>query len=75
MNRNITFRADEALIEEARKVAREEDTTLNEQFRLWLRGYAHKRRAARGREVMERMGTYVSTGGRKLTRDELNERR
>ena len=73
--RNITFTADEQLIEEARAVAREENTTLNEQFRLWLEAYARKRRAARGREVMERMGTYVSTGGRKPTRDELNERR
>lgn len=75
MPRTITFTADGSLIDEARAAAREEDTTLNEQFRIWLEDYTRKRRARRGIAVMERMGTYVSTGGRKLTRDELNERR
>ena len=40
MARNITFSADEALIEAAREAARSENTTLNEQFRLWLESYA-----------------------------------
>ncbi len=75
MIRNITFTADEALIEDAREVAREEQTTLNEQFRLWLEGYARKRRAARAIEVMERIGSYASSGGRTFTREERNERR
>ena len=75
MTRNITFTADEALIEEAREVAREDNTTLNEQFRLWLEAYTRKRRAQRGLAVMERIGQYASSGGRRFTRDELNERR
>ncbi|MDQ6639327.1 MAG: hypothetical protein M3Z15_06625 [Pseudomonadota bacterium] len=75
MARNITFSADEALIDEARAVAREDNTTLNEQFRIWLEAYTRKRRAARAKEVLERMGKYVSTGGRKFTREEMNERR
>ena len=75
MARNITFTADEALIDEARESARADNTTLNEQFKLWLEAYTRKRRAQRGIEVMERLGKYVSSGGRKLTRDELNERR
>ncbi len=75
MARNITFTADEALIDEAREIARADNTTLNEQFKLWLEAYTRKRRAQRGIEVMERLGKYVSSGGRKLTRDELNERR
>lgn len=75
MIRNITFTADETLIEDAREVAREEKTTLNEQFRLWLETYARKRRAARAMEVMERIGKYASSGGRTFTREERNERR
>ena len=69
MTRNITFTADEALIEEARAVAREDNTTLNEQFRLWLEAYTRKRRAQRGLAVMERIGQYASSGGRRFTRD------
>jgi len=34
--KNITLSADEALIEAARAQAKAENTTLNEQFRLWL---------------------------------------
>jgi len=75
MARNITFTADEALIEEARAVAREEQTTLNEQFRIWLESYARKRRVARGLDVMDRIGSYASSGGRTFTRSERNERR
>jgi hypothetical protein len=74
MSRNITFAADETLIDEARAVARAENTTLNEQFGLWLEQYARKRRAARAMETVDRMRRYVRTGGRKFTRDEMNER-
>ena len=73
--KNITFTADENLIEAAREQAREEQTTLNEQFRQWLEQYARKRQAARAVEVMDRMGQYVASGGHAPTRDELNERR
>ncbi len=75
MVRNITFTADEALIAEAREIAREEQTTLNEQFRLWLESYTRKRRAARAIEVMERIGRYANSGGRTFTREERNERK
>ena len=75
MVRNITFTAEETLIDHARQVARSENTTLNEQFRLWLESYARKHQAAQAMEVMERLGKYVSSGGRKFTRDEANERR
>ncbi len=75
MARNITFTADEALIDEAREAAREDNTTLNEQFRIWLEAYTRKRRAARAMAVVERIGKYASSGGRKFTREEMNERR
>jgi hypothetical protein len=73
--KNITFTAEESLIEAAREQARAEQTTLNEQFRQWLEQYARKRQAARAVEVIDRMGQYVATGGHTPTRDELNERR
>ena len=40
--KNITFSADEHLIEAARRRASSENTTLNEQFRLWLESYAER---------------------------------
>jgi hypothetical protein len=73
--KNITFAADEDLITAAREQAESEGSTLNEQFRLWLARYAAKRRAARAMEVVERLGQRVDMGGRKVTRDEMNERR
>ena len=72
--KNITLSADEALIEAARAQAHADSTTLNEQFRIWLAQYARKQRVARFREVMDELQGKVSTGGRKFTRDEMNER-
>lgn len=40
--KNITFSADESLIEAARERAKRENTTLNAQFRLWLIEYSRK---------------------------------
>jgi hypothetical protein len=71
--KNITLSADEALIEAARERARAENTTLNEQFRRWLAEYAHKQRLRRYEEVMSGLRGKVVVG-RKLTRDEMNER-
>ncbi len=75
MTKNITFAADAALIEEARAAARSENTTLNEQFRLWLEQYARKRRAAKAMQTIADLQKKYSTGGRKFTREEMNERR
>ena len=75
MTKNITFAADEALIEEARAAARSENTTLNAQFRLWLEQYARKRRAAKAMQTIAELQKKYSTGGRKFTREEMNERR
>ena len=75
MTKNITFAADEALIEEARAAARADNTTLNEQFRLWLEQYARKRRAAKAMQTIAELQKKYSTGGRKFTREEMNERR
>ncbi|HHW78886.1 MAG TPA: hypothetical protein GX399_17945 [Xanthomonadaceae bacterium] len=75
MTKNITFSADEALIEEAREVARLNNTTLNEQFRLWLEQYARQRRVQQFEALMARTKGQYSSGGRVFTRDERNERR
>ncbi|MBA2377119.1 MAG: hypothetical protein ACR2N0_09865 [Rubrobacteraceae bacterium] len=75
MKKNITLSADEALIEAARERARSEGTTLNEEFRHWLVGYSRReRRAEEAMMVVRELREKVRTGGRKFTRDEMNER-
>jgi hypothetical protein len=72
--KNVTLSAEEHLIEAARERARIEHSTLNEQFRRWLADYAHSReRLSRYDEVMATLRGKLQVG-RKLTRDEMNER-
>lgn len=70
----MTLSADERDIEAARARARLEKTTLNEQFRRWLASYANPNDALADYEavVADLAGKLVV--GRKLTRDEMNER-
>jgi len=73
--KNITMSADEGLIEAARERARAEHTTLNEQFRRWLKDYARREQQAdEAMAVVRELRGKVRTGGRKFTRDEMNER-
>jgi hypothetical protein len=72
--KNITFAADEELIQAAREQAAAENSSLNEQFRLWLEQYARKRQAAKAMEVIDRIGKYAGSGGRRYTREERNAR-
>jgi len=71
--KNITLTADENLIAAARERARSENTTLNEQFRVWLTSYAHKHRMQQYETVMAGLRGELVVG-RKLSRDEMNER-
>lgn len=72
--KNITLSADDDLIEAARAKARAEHSTLNEKFREWLAEYTGRdTRMQRYGEVMEELRGKVRIG-RKLSRDELNER-
>ena len=72
--RNITLTADERLIEAARERARAEHTTLNEQFRRWLADYAQaQQRLQRCDVVMTQLRGQLQVG-RKLGREEMNER-
>ncbi|MCY4109054.1 MAG: hypothetical protein OXG11_08510 [Chloroflexi bacterium] len=73
--KNITLSADENLIAAARRRAVAEHTTLNAQFRLWLENYAGRRQqATEAMRVIHELQSGVLTGGRKFTRDEMNER-
>ena len=73
--RNITLSADAGWIEAARERARAEQTTLNEQFRRWLADYVQKEhRVERYHEVHRSLQGKLRTGGRKFTREEMNER-
>ena len=73
--KNITLSADEGLIEEARRIAAARSTTLNAEFRHWLAGYVGRRRLAdKALATIHELQTGYGTGGRKFTREEMNER-
>ncbi|MGH9471324.1 MAG: hypothetical protein ACRD13_05320 [Terriglobales bacterium] len=71
--KNITFSAEERLIEQARETARARNTTLNEEFRQWLEDYAGRARFGEEFDAVMKRLSYVRAG-RKFTRDEMNER-
>jgi hypothetical protein len=72
--KNITLSADKELIEAARARARQEQTTLNNEFRKWLATYAgREKQASDAITVMMELRGKVRVG-RKLTREEMNER-
>lgn len=69
--KNITFSADERLIEEAREEARRRKTTLNVLFRDWLSELAARdERKRKIDSLMEEMNQYNAGGP--YTRDEMN---
>jgi hypothetical protein len=73
--RNITLSAEPDLIDDARAQAQRENSTLNEQFRLWLVRYTQRRsRAEAAMASIKALQQYVDTSGRKFTREEMNER-
>jgi hypothetical protein len=71
---NITFSADKHAIDLAREVAKEKQTTLNEEFRRWLDEYGQAARAARVRKALEEVRKVVTLHG-PFSRDERNARR
>jgi hypothetical protein len=72
--KNITLSADEQLIEAARRRAQAEHTTLNEQFRKWLESYTRRAsRADAALAVIKELQSKARTGGRKFSRDEMND--
>jgi hypothetical protein len=72
--KSITLSADEHLIESAEERARARDTTLNEEFQRWLAEYTGvEERLRRFDETVRQLQGKVRVG-RKLTREEMNER-
>jgi hypothetical protein len=71
--KNITFSADEHLIEQAREAARAQHTTLNVAFRGWLEEYSGRERRVREFDALMDDLKYFSVD-RKFSRDEMNER-
>ena len=71
--KNITLSADENLIEQARKAAAEQNTTLNAAFREWLQQYSGRARWLQEYDAMMERLKYMKSD-RKYTREELNER-
>ena len=73
MLKNITLSADAELILKARKKAQKENTTVNEQFRIWLtRFISVDNRVADYDALMEKLS--YAAPGKIFLRDELNER-
>jgi hypothetical protein len=73
MTKNITFSADEDLIRRARERAAAEQTTLNEEFRMWLERYVERPRSAEAFTDLMEAFAYVRPG-RSFSREEMNER-
>lgn len=71
--KNITLSAEEELIANARAIARQRATSLNELFRSWLRDLARPSGSAQSYDrLMERLELRAS--GRRFNREEMNER-
>ncbi|HQD57955.1 MAG TPA: hypothetical protein PLX26_15950 [Candidatus Competibacteraceae bacterium] len=75
MVKNITFSAEETLIQQAREVAHRHKTTLNQAFRLWLESYARQQDVERFNQLLDHLQGRLQSGGRRFSREEMNERR
>jgi hypothetical protein len=73
--KRITFSGDADLIRLARAKAKDRNTTLNDEIRRWLTEYAEgSDKISRAEKTIAQLQSRYGTGGRKFTRDELNER-
>jgi hypothetical protein len=72
--KNVTFSADDELIELARRTAKAQHKTLNQAFRDWLADYTRRESDAKAIEALYQRLSYVDSGGRRYTREEMNER-
>ncbi len=71
--KNITFKADEKILQKARIRAKEENISLNEVFINWLEIYAKNKQKAKDYDLLMKNLEYASAG-RKFSRAEFNER-
>ncbi len=73
MAKNITLSADDFLLRRAREKARQENTSLNQLFRGWVKKYVNRDNIdAEYDALMENLMDVKA--GRKFSRDEMNER-
>lgn len=73
MVKNITFAVDEALIRKAREKALKNNTTLNNEFRLWIATYVgQKQNRKTFVDIMKKLD--YTRLKRKPTRDHMNGR-
>jgi len=69
--KNVTFSADEELIEKARLLARQRKATLNALFREWLANFVEQQDAEeRLADLENRIG--YARAGRSFSREEMN---
>ena len=73
MYKNITFSADEGIIKKARQRAKQQNTTLNAEFRKWLERYSRENSNADNYTLIMQHLNYVRSG-KHFSREELNER-
>ncbi|HUC87801.1 MAG TPA: hypothetical protein VMR95_01480 [Candidatus Binatia bacterium] len=75
--KNVTLSAQEEAIEKVRKIAVQQHSTLNEMFREWL-STVGQQQLAEGDVETKLTELWKRTGhlrvGKKLTREEMNER-
>jgi hypothetical protein len=71
--KNITFRAEEYLIEQARRKGKAQGTTLNAVFREWLAAFAAKSSDGDTFDALMHSLKHLKAP-RHFSRDELNER-
>ena len=72
--KNITFSADANLIEAARHLATVRNTTLNAEFRVWLSNYVqHATQGDQAMRTVDELRGKLQVG-RKVSREEANER-
>lgn len=71
--KNLTFSADEDLIERARAIARGQKRTLHAAFREWLEEFTAREGDAQSFDALMKNLRDVNAG-RHFSRDELNER-
>jgi hypothetical protein len=73
MLKNITLNADEKLIQAARERAQQENSSLNAEFRRWLRTFTReKNRVQNYQRLMDEFSSIDA--GQVFSRDDANER-
>ncbi len=75
MTKEITISFEADIIERALERARAEDVTLEDLIRGWLADYTQRRRQVdEAMATIEALSANIDMGGRKFTREEVNER-